>query len=245
MEAGLLAVTQEHPTRAFFLDYRASVVQDVDSQSCRSALPRIRTLTKWPIGSDRIAGRDESSPSTSWGSEARGSRRLQAWHCNRQGVELNIQAESMYHANKFPILHESERQLPSRPGPSSYPSSPRVPSVLPSLLSSCLAVQGYRVSGSDIEDSEQLARLRAQGATVIVGHSSDNISPEDLPGAVVVSSAVPEGNPEVEAARTRGVPMYASGGVKRQCFHVHVDSRIRDFKHAFWPATKRPGMMHA
>lgn len=63
---------------------------------------------------------------------------------------------------------------------------------------------GYQVQGSDLRDSPAVARLRAQGATVFVGHASDNIGDAD---AVVVSSAVDETNPEVAAARAALMPV--------------------------------------
>lgn len=63
---------------------------------------------------------------------------------------------------------------------------------------------GYSVQGSDLRDSRQTERLRAQGATVFIGHAAENINDAD---AVVVSSAVDETNPEVAAARERRLPV--------------------------------------
>jgi UDP-N-acetylmuramate--alanine ligase len=57
---------------------------------------------------------------------------------------------------------------------------------------------GYAVQGSDLKANKQTKRLVDQGATVFIGHVSDNIRDAD---AVVVSSAVDESNPEVAAAR--------------------------------------------
>ncbi len=61
-----------------------------------------------------------------------------------------------------------------------------------------------RISGSDLEASETTDRLAELGATVFVGHSAENVEQADL---VVVSSAVPDANEEVVAARRRGVPI--------------------------------------
>jgi UDP-N-acetylmuramate--alanine ligase len=63
---------------------------------------------------------------------------------------------------------------------------------------------GYRVSGSDLAESPATRRLRELGASVSMSHAAQNIEGAD---AVVVSSAVRADNPEVQAARTRRVPV--------------------------------------
>lgn len=63
---------------------------------------------------------------------------------------------------------------------------------------------GYAVQGSDLKRNKQTKRLENQGATVFIGHASDNIRDAD---AVVVSSAVDETNPEVAAAREQLMPV--------------------------------------
>ncbi|HEX7355075.1 MAG TPA: UDP-N-acetylmuramate--L-alanine ligase [Mycobacteriales bacterium] len=67
-----------------------------------------------------------------------------------------------------------------------------------------LLARGAWVSGSDAKDGTALAALRALGARIAVGHS-----PENLDGArvVVASSAIRPGNPELVAARERGIPV--------------------------------------
>jgi len=62
----------------------------------------------------------------------------------------------------------------------------------------------YAVQGSDLKPNKQTHRLEKQGATVFIGHSSDNIRDAD---AVVVSSAVDDSNPEVAAAREQLMPV--------------------------------------
>ena len=62
--------------------------------------------------------------------------------------------------------------------------------------------RGAEVSGSDREDSPRLARLRAAGARVAVGHDPANLGEVDL---VVASSAIKPDNPELAAARERGI----------------------------------------
>jgi UDP-N-acetylmuramate--alanine ligase len=63
---------------------------------------------------------------------------------------------------------------------------------------------GYRVSGSDLQANRLTAELAETGATVYQGHAADQVSDADV---VVISSAVPEDNPEVAAARAAGVPV--------------------------------------
>jgi UDP-N-acetylmuramate--alanine ligase len=62
----------------------------------------------------------------------------------------------------------------------------------------------YIVSGSDIADSEVVARLRDLGATIAIGHARENLGEADL---VVVSSAIDSDNPELQEAHRLGVPI--------------------------------------
>jgi UDP-N-acetylmuramate--alanine ligase len=57
---------------------------------------------------------------------------------------------------------------------------------------------GYRVSGSDLKDSETTKRLASLGAKIFVGHRGENVTDAHV---VVISSAVKDDNPEVAAAR--------------------------------------------
>lgn len=63
---------------------------------------------------------------------------------------------------------------------------------------------GYRVSGSDLAESESALRLRRLGAEVVIGHRAQNIGEADV---VVVSSAIRRDNPEVIAAHERTIPV--------------------------------------
>jgi len=73
-----------------------------------------------------------------------------------------------------------------------------------SAIARVLLGQGYRVSGSDMQWSPLTDSLRAEGVVIWKDHAPDNVNGADL---VVVSSAVPEDNPEVVAARSRGIPV--------------------------------------
>ncbi len=63
---------------------------------------------------------------------------------------------------------------------------------------------GYKVSGSDVADSANVARVRKLGITVHIGHKAENI---DGAGVVVHSSAVKKDNPEIVAARKAHIPV--------------------------------------
>jgi len=71
-------------------------------------------------------------------------------------------------------------------------------------IAEVLVTQGYGVSGSDLSESAATRRLAKLGATVCIGHRAENVAKAD---AVVVSTAVTADNPEVVAARERGVPV--------------------------------------
>ncbi len=73
-----------------------------------------------------------------------------------------------------------------------------------SAIARVLHERGVRVSGSDRQLSPLAAELRAAGVQVFVGHAPENIGGASL---VVRSSAVPEDNPEVAAARQQGIPV--------------------------------------
>ena len=71
-------------------------------------------------------------------------------------------------------------------------------------IAEVLANMGYRVSGSDMNDTEITRHLANIGCSVTRGHRADNLGEADV---VVVSSAIKGYNPEVEAARARQIPV--------------------------------------
>src|SRR5438270_2926605 len=64
---------------------------------------------------------------------------------------------------------------------------------------------GYRVSGSDLKASDITRRLASLGGAIAEGHRAGNVA--DDVDVVVTSSAVKKTNPEVLAARDRGIPV--------------------------------------
>ncbi len=73
-----------------------------------------------------------------------------------------------------------------------------------SAIAEILVAKGFAVQGSDQKESANVRRLCAKGVRVFIGHDAVN-----LVGArnVVISTAVKNGNPELEAARQRGLPV--------------------------------------
>jgi UDP-N-acetylmuramate--alanine ligase len=71
-------------------------------------------------------------------------------------------------------------------------------------IAEVLANMGYKVSGSDMNETEITKHLGGIGATIKYGHRADNLGDADV---VVVSSAIKGYNPEVEAARARQIPV--------------------------------------
>ena len=64
---------------------------------------------------------------------------------------------------------------------------------------------GYRVSGSDLKESDITKRLASLGGSVVAGHRAENVAADV--DVVVTSSAVRKNNPEVVAAKDRGIPV--------------------------------------
>jgi UDP-N-acetylmuramate--alanine ligase len=71
-------------------------------------------------------------------------------------------------------------------------------------IAEVLVNQGFNVSGSDLQESRATAHLRELGVKVSIGHAAAHIEGVDV---LVVSTAVPAGNPEVSAARHLRIPV--------------------------------------
>ncbi|MFC2030410.1 UDP-N-acetylmuramate--L-alanine ligase [Chloroflexota bacterium] len=79
-----------------------------------------------------------------------------------------------------------------------------------SAIARVLHGRGHWVSGSDLRPSALTAALAAEGITVYAGHRRENLMGSDSASdrsdpVVIISSAVPEGNPEVVEARALGL----------------------------------------
>ena len=70
-------------------------------------------------------------------------------------------------------------------------------------LAEILLTEGYKVSGSDANNSYIIERLKTLGANIYINHSGDNIKDADL---IVYTDAISADNVELMAARNSNVP---------------------------------------
>ncbi len=71
-------------------------------------------------------------------------------------------------------------------------------------IAEVLHTLGYAVQGSDMSEGANVVRLRDAGIRVAVGHDAANLGNAQV---VVTSTAIPQSNPEVAAARARLIPV--------------------------------------
>lgn len=73
-----------------------------------------------------------------------------------------------------------------------------------SAIARVLVDLGYHVTGSDVAMSELAKKLEAKGAVIKLGHGAEHVEGADI---VVYSTSIPEDNPELAAARAKGIPL--------------------------------------
>jgi UDP-N-acetylmuramate--alanine ligase len=71
-------------------------------------------------------------------------------------------------------------------------------------IAEVLLNHGYDVQGSDLKPSKITERLEGLGARVHFGQRAENLEGAEV---VVISSAIKPGNPELDAARLKGLPV--------------------------------------
>lgn len=71
-------------------------------------------------------------------------------------------------------------------------------------IAEVLLSQGYKVTGSDLAETQVVRQLREMGATIAIGHSRGNLGKAQV---VVKSTAIDEDNPELAEARERKIPI--------------------------------------
>ena len=72
-------------------------------------------------------------------------------------------------------------------------------------IAEILLSQGFTVSGSDLQRSENTQHLERQGARIVIGHDAGNVAGAEV---VVYSSAVdPRTNPETVEAERLKIPI--------------------------------------
>jgi len=71
-------------------------------------------------------------------------------------------------------------------------------------IAEVLLNHGYTVQGSDLKSTKITERLAAMGATIFEGQRAENLANAEV---VVISSAIKPGNPELDEARLKGLPV--------------------------------------
>ena len=71
-------------------------------------------------------------------------------------------------------------------------------------IAEVMHILGYKVQGSDVADGYVVEGLREQGIKVMIGHAAENLGDAAV---VVTSTAIKRGNPEVECAYERRIPV--------------------------------------
>ena len=86
-----------------------------------------------------------------------------------------------------------------------------------SPLAEVLHGAGLTITGSDMQESRTVARLRSVGVHVVIGHQAESVQGVDC---VIRTAAVHDDNPEIAAARAAGIPVFeraqAWGALMRQ-----------------------------
>ena len=74
-----------------------------------------------------------------------------------------------------------------------------------SALARILLQRGHKVSGSDKAASPITDELKEMGAEIFIGHQAENLASA---GALVISTAIVDGNPELEEAKRKSLPVW-------------------------------------
>ena len=72
-------------------------------------------------------------------------------------------------------------------------------------LAKFLLQKGFEVSGSDINDSKYVQKVKKLGAKVFIGHDESNL-PDDC--VVIASTAIRDNNPEIQKEKRLGLPIW-------------------------------------
>ncbi|MEO5935652.1 MAG: UDP-N-acetylmuramate--L-alanine ligase [Terriglobales bacterium] len=71
-------------------------------------------------------------------------------------------------------------------------------------IAEVLLTLGYKVSGSDLRESQVIERLRSLGAIIYIGHRKENVAGAEV---VVTSTAIARTNPEVAEAHSQHIAL--------------------------------------
>ena len=98
-------------------------------------------------------------------------------------------------------MNASATKLPTEMGPIHFVG---IGGIGMSGIAEVLLNHGYRVQGSDLKSTPITDRLKDLGAIIYEGQRAENLEHAEV---VVISSAIKPGNPELDAARLRGLPV--------------------------------------
>ncbi len=87
-----------------------------------------------------------------------------------------------------------------------------------SAVARILHGRGFQVSGSDVRESQLTEALRDEGMHVVIGHDPSNVDGADL---VVVSTAIPDTNVELIAAKEKGMRVIHRSEVLNEIVRSH------------------------
>ncbi len=87
-------------------------------------------------------------------------------------------------------------------------------------LAEILHKEGYDISGSDNNESDTLDRVRAMGAKVTLGQVPENLEGAEM---IVYTSAILAGNPELEAAKKSGIPLFERNDLLGAITRIYPD----------------------
>ena len=90
-----------------------------------------------------------------------------------------------------------------------------------SAIAHILISQGYKVSGSDMNSSEIVDRLKAAGAVVYSTHKESNVENIDL---IVYSAAISNEIPEIKRAKELNIPMVSRAEMLGYLMKQHKNS---------------------
>jgi len=82
---------------------------------------------------------------------------------------------------------------------------------------------GYRISGSDMKETEVTRRLQALGCEMDYGHRRENVKEADV---LVVSSAIRPNNPEIKVAEERLIPIIPRAEMLAELMRMKVGIAI-------------------
>lgn len=77
-----------------------------------------------------------------------------------------------------------------------------------SPVAEILYALGYTITGSDVNESDNVSRLRGLGIPIFMGHDAAHVDGADL---VVYTAAVNRKNPELLAAENQNIPLVEPG----------------------------------